>query len=62
MQTVQNRKEYQGIGAIEAFEYENARSDFVATTDKNEKTICQTTYSYVFQGPKGHFPLYWWFY
>ena len=27
----------QGIGAIEAFEYENARSDLVAITEKNEK-------------------------
>ena len=36
MQTEQNRKEYQGIGAIAAFEYENARDDFVAVTKKNE--------------------------
>ena len=37
MQTERNRKEYQGIGAIEAFVYENARSDVVAITEKNEK-------------------------
>ena len=37
MQTERNRKEYQEIGAIEAFEYENARSDVVAITEKNEK-------------------------
>ena len=34
MQTKRNRKEYQGIGAIEAIEYENARSDLVAITEK----------------------------
>ena len=32
----QNRKEYQGIGAIKVFEYENERTDFIAITEKNE--------------------------
>ena len=35
MQMEQNRKEeYQGTWVIEAFEYENARSDLVAITEK----------------------------
>ena len=33
--TKQNKKEYQGIGATEAFKYGNARSYFAAITDKN---------------------------
>ena len=31
------RNEYQGIGAIEAFDCKNARGDFDAITEKNEK-------------------------
>ena len=43
MQTEQNRKEYQEIGVLEAFEatetfeYKNARSDFAVITEKNKK-------------------------
>ena len=37
MQKDQNGKEYEGIRAIETFEYENARSAFIAITEKNKK-------------------------
>ena len=38
MQTQQTgRSRYQGIVTVEAFKYENARSDFVAITETNEK-------------------------
>ena len=36
-ETEQNWKEYQGFGEIVAFEQKNARSDFVAVTEKNEE-------------------------
>ena len=56
MQQEQNRKEYQGTGAIEVFEYENARSDFVAITEKNEKQYVRLHTAKYFRDPRGIFP------
>ena len=53
MQTEQNRKEYQGIGAIAAFEYENARDDFVAITEKNENQYVILYTAKYFKDPRG---------
>ena len=36
IQTVLNEHEYQGIAAIGAFDYENARSELVVITERNE--------------------------
>ena len=44
-ETEQNWKEYQGFGEIVAFEYKNARSDFVAVTEKDEE---QYIYIYIY--------------
>ena len=45
-----------GIGAIEAFEYENARNDFVAITEKNEKQYVRLHKTKYFRDPSGIFP------
>ena len=47
-------KGYQGITAIEIFEYENTRSDFVVITEKNEKQYVRLQLS--IPGTKGVFP------
>ena len=44
------------IGAIEAFECENARSDFVAITEKNEKQYIRLHTVKYLRGPRGIFP------
>ena len=41
---------------IEAFEYENARSDFVANTEKNEKQYVRLHTAKYFRDPRGIFP------
>ena len=37
IQTKQNQKKYHRINAIEAFEHENARRDFIAVIEKDGK-------------------------
>ena len=48
-------KDYRGTGAIEAFEYENARIDSAAITEKNEKQYFRQQLS-ISRNPRGIFP------
>ena len=58
-QTDQYRKgtcQGQGIGAIEAFEYENARRDFVGITEKIENQYVRPLLKVYTRDPRGIFP------
>ena len=48
MQKDQNGKEYEGIRVTETFEYENARSAFVAITEKNKKQYVRPEFFFFF--------------
>ena len=56
MQIEENRKEYLVIGAIEAFKYENARSDFIPIIEKNEKQYVRLSATKYFRDPMDIFP------
>ena len=56
MQTGQNKMEHQGTGATKAFEYDNARSGFVAITEKNEKQYASLLTTNYFRHPRKIFP------